>query len=92
MTISCNSKGFERVRQGRNKGATYSHRVWEVRRERPRLSTRGCTHCFGLAIVEFKFVHSHPGFNVISILLHGEEKLWNLMWECRFLELRVIGV
>ena len=30
-------------------------------------------------MVRFKFVHCHPGFDVISTLLYGEEEIWDLM-------------
>ena len=56
-----------------------SHRAREEERERPRLSTRGQNHCFGLVVVEFKFIHCHPGFDVISTLLHGKQEIWDLM-------------
>ena len=54
--------------------------------------------CFGFVVIEFKFVHCLPGFDVISTLLYGEEQIWDLMGvgvrvggrERRFLELRVI--
>ena len=53
--------------------------MWEGGRERPRLSTSGFSHCFGLLVVEFKFVHYHLGFDVIKTLLHGEEEIRHLM-------------
>ena len=54
----------------------YSHRVWEKEeeRERPRLSTRGHNHCFGIVVIEFTFVPCHPGFDVINTRMCGEER------------------
>ena len=40
--------------------------VWERKKERPGLSTRGYDHCFSLFVIKFKFVQCHPGFNVID--------------------------
>ena len=59
--------------------------------ERLIFSTRGCNQCFGIVVVEFKFVDCHPDFDVISAPPH-EEEIWDLMTGPRFLELRVIGV
>ena len=73
-----------------NRCSAYCHRVWEGGNERPRLSTTGYSHCFGLAVVEFKSVHCHPGFDVINTILHGEMGIWDL--DRGFPELRVIGV
>ena len=86
VTIKCNNKVFEKVRHG-NRCTTYNGRVWEGRRERSRLSTRGYSHCFGLVIFKFMHVHCHSSHNVINTLLHGE-KIWDLMRGCSF----VIGV
>ena len=36
------------------------------------------SHCFGL-VAEFQFSHCHPGFDVISTLLHGEDETWDFM-------------
>ena len=47
------------------------------RRDGPRLLSKGCNHCFGLVIVEFRFIHCHSSFNVISRLLHGQEEIWD---------------
>ena len=83
FTVKCNTKVLNR--HG-NKCTTDSHRVWEERRKRPRLSTRAYNHCLGL-LVEFKIVYCHLAFDVI---MHGEE-IWDLMRGCRFLELRVMS-
>ena len=53
---------FSVVRHG-NRCTTYSHRVWEGGRERPRLSTRGCNHCFGLVVIELHL------FTVIQVFM-----------------------
>ena len=45
----------------------------EEERERRRLSTRGYNHSFAIVVIEFKFFHCHPGFDVIETSLHGEE-------------------
>ena len=50
MTIKCNTKVLDRVRQG-NRCTTYSYKVWEGKRERPRLSTRRYDHCFSLVVI-----------------------------------------
>ena len=66
VTIKFNTKILDRVGHG-NRCTTYSHRLWEEGRERPRLSTRECNHCFGLVIVkEFKFVYCHSGVDVLN--------------------------
>ena len=44
-----------------------------------------------LAVVEFKFTHCQPGFDVIDTLLHGQKEIWDLQRGHIFLELRVIG-
>ena len=49
---------FLTVRHG-NRCTAYSHRVWEGGRERPRLSTRGYHHCFGLVVVPSMFWRHH---------------------------------
>ena len=92
VTTKCDTKVLlDRVRHG-NRCATYSHRLWEQGRERPRLSTRGYNHCPSLIVTEFKFVYCYPGSDVINTLLHGEDEISDLMRGCSSLELRVISI
>ena len=42
-------------------------------------------------IIQFQFIVGHPHFDIVDAFLHGLYKFTNMMWWCRFSQLRVIG-